>query len=67
MKIFLKWCPFCGGNDLAIRGDSDGSYVVCRDCGVETAMVDSYAEIISLWNTRSKYGEMAELEIKEEE
>ena len=66
MKVKLKCCPFCGENNLKIKGDRNGSWIYCFECGAETAMADSYYETISSWNAR-KDGEVAEYEIKDEE
>lgn len=66
MKVELKWCPFCGENDLTIKGDYNGSWIYCNECGAETAMADSYTETISSWNARKDDGEIVTYEIEEE-
>lgn len=66
MRVTLKSCPFCGLNDLIIKGDENGSWVYCRDCGAETAMADSYAETVFSWNARRE-GEAKEYEFEDEE
>ena len=36
----LKLCPCCGSNNLSIRTDTCGSYIVnCEECGINTGMV----------------------------
>ena len=66
MKVKLKWCPFCGENNLKIKGDYNGSWIYCNECGAETAIADSYAETISSWNARKDTGETATYEIRED-
>lgn len=66
MEVTLKSCPFCGENDLIIKGDENDSWVYCRECGAETAMADSYAETVSSWNARRE-GETKEYMIDIEE
>lgn len=66
MIVTLKACPFCGENDLVIKGDVEDSWIYCKECGAETAMSDSYAETISSWNAR-KDGEPKEYMIEIEE
>ena len=66
MIVTLKSCPFCGENDLIIKGDAELSWIYCKDCGVETAMADSYAETVSSWNARRE-GKAKEYEIESEE
>ena len=48
----LRYCPFCGSNELTCQQDITRFRVVCNDCG---AMGPDYRErkvAISAWNSR---------------
>ena len=52
-------CPFCGGEAklAALRSIDDlriaeRYYIVCLDCGAQTAMLATIAAAIAAWNCR---------------
>lgn len=59
MKVELKPCPFCGGEDVssffhADRGMGESWHVEClaESCGVGTCHHETNAEAIAAWNRR---------------
>jgi len=46
----LKACPFCGGE--AHWQTEKRDWIACSDCKIETNVMDSTQEAISLWNKR---------------
>lgn len=64
MIVTLKACPFCGKNDLIIKGDAEGSWIYCNYCGVENDM-DEIETVVARRNTR-KVGETSEYTFEEE-
>ena len=60
-KLFLEDCPFCGGVGLLEEENGWCWYVMCVDCGAQTASFDYKSEkerleaaqkAAELWNTR---------------
>ena len=53
-------CPCCGGNPFARatrrmnKNDCEGFYIMCKKCGLETAIYDTLAEAVTAWNRRYK-------------
>ena len=46
----LKPCPFCGGKP--VWQSADRNWIKCLVCGIDTLIMDSTEEAISLWNKR---------------
>lgn len=46
----LKPCPFCGGE--AMFEGTDGTWIVCMECGAETAYLDTREKAIEAWSGR---------------
>lgn len=47
----LKPCPFCGSDNIAIRGDN-GVYILCNVCHVELHDHQETNRHIEMWNRR---------------
>lgn len=55
-KVALKHCPFCGGNDIDVRGWTiiREYFVVCNGCGSSTSERHKSARsAIKAWNMRA--------------
>ena len=50
----LKPCPFCGGEAHVVETIHGKTlpWVRCKDCGMETPMLDTEEEAIEAWNRR---------------
>lgn len=61
MNENLLPCPFCGGESklsalqsiIDDRKIADRYYIVCLDCGVQTAMLATTEKAIAAWNRRA--------------
>lgn len=63
MNENLLPCPFCGGDLSKLsalqsiiddRKIADRYYIVCLDCGVQTAMLATTEKAIAAWNRRTE-------------
>lgn len=56
--MIIKDCPCCGGPPFARvtrrvnKNDCEGFYIMCRTCGMETAIFPSLLEAVTAWNRR---------------
>lgn len=53
----LKPCPFCGGEPIALYGDSGWPYIACTNCKAAIGTVGYFdvlteEELIVAWNIR---------------
>lgn len=49
--IELKPCPFCGSDNVAMRG-STIFYIICKDCEASTNISYDRQEAADKWNRR---------------
>lgn len=53
-------CPFCGATDDVVAGGKLHShYVICMDCGVQTANERAERLAINIWNSRAHPSSMS--------
>ena len=50
--VGLKFCPFCGGNDVKIMEVPHVTYVNCTGCGADGPLEEFRDDAIQKWNTR---------------
>lgn len=53
-EIKLKRCPFCGGEDIGVMTDDNGTswYIFCKDCGCCCGYAMHEEEAVKAWNRR---------------
>ncbi len=56
--MIIDKCPCCGGETFARKThlpNKDGCekyYIMCRDCGLETALYNTLLQAVEAWNRR---------------
>lgn len=64
----VKYCPFCGGNDISIRNPESRKYYMQCACGARGRQEENEDDAIDAWNERadtSKLKKLKELELKD--